>query len=651
VDRRFRDLYSRELRHLESSAQEFAREFPRIAHALSLDDLPCPDPYVERLLEGFAFLAARVQSQIEAGYPRVAQSLLESIYPNYLAPTPSMAMLRLEPDPTVQELKDGVRVPRDALLRWKGSKMAAPLPADARRGPAPPDLHRVLYRTAHDVTLYPLRLTEARYFTRDLAALRLGDDAGDAQAALLLKLSTVGEPPWSAIAADELPLHLGGTGTEHMRLYEALLARATTVLARPADPLPGWGRPVRLPTPARVGFSAAEALLPTGPRSFNGYRLLHEYFAFPQRFMTVALRGLRTVTPRVPQGDLELIVLLDREDQALERWQQGDPRRLRDALHLFTTPAVNLFPRKADGVIITDYAPEHHVVVDRGAPDDYEVHTVLSVTGYDARGAHETAFHPFYAARHTADDRRAYFSVARTPRGLSAAEARAGRRSSYAGSEVHVSLVDASCAPVAADINRLDVSALCTNRDLPRFIQPDPARETDFAAELPGLRAVKLVGRPSDPWPSPVHGETMWKLVGHLSVNYLTLLDASAEMGAAAVRELLGLYADRQGDADATEGVLWLRKQIAGLRSVERAALTSRLDQPGPITFARGVELTVEFDDRNFEGSGPFLLGAVLDQFFARYVSINSFTQTVVRTRDRGELIRWPATLGNRPIL
>lgn len=663
MDKRFLDLYTRELKHLRSSAQEFAREFPAVAHHLALDDQPwdgkpCPDPYVERLLEGFAFMAARVQQQIESGYPRFVQSLLESIYPHYLSPTPSMAMIRLEPDAQGQDLKAGLKVPAGTILRWKFQRSGdGAATQDGRRTGAAggPDLYPVLYRTAHDVELYPIKITDVRYLTRDIGTLRLGSEGAGAAAALTIRLQAAEGVQFNKeLKLDRLPIFLGGVGTEQMRLYEALLARAVGVYARgytAAGPTPG--SITRLGGISRVGFSANEALLPYSKRSFQGYRLLHEYFAFPQRFMSVALEGLAPAVQRCNQREMEIIVLLDRADSVLERWQRENPRQLKDSLALFTTPAINLFRKQADYIFITEYTPEHHVVVDRGRPTDYEVYSVEGVSGFDTRGSLEREFKPFYAAKHTDDGDGMYYTVHRTARGMNEQEARGGRRSSYTGSEVYISLVDATAAPLPSAINRLTVEVQCTNRDLPRFIGPDPLRDTDFWAELPGVKSVKLLGRPSDPWPSPAHGETMWRLVNHLSVNYLALLDAAPGVGASALRDLLRLYAewtDRQV-RDSAEMRERIGKEIQGLISVERDAITTRLDRPGPITFARGIELTVEFDDLCFEGSGPFLLGAVLEQFFARYVSINSFTQTVVRTRDRGEIMRWQASPGQRPLL
>jgi type VI secretion system protein ImpG len=145
---------------------------------------------------------------------------------------------------------------------------------------------------------------------------------------------------------------------------------------------------------------------------------------------------------------------------------------------------------------------------------------------------------------------------------------------------------------------------------------------------------------PTKPRPSSADGEMAWRLINHLSLNYLTLTDSSETEGAAALRELLALYADPN---DAT-----VRRQIEGVLSIGSKNVVRRVDAAGPIVFGRGLEIAVEFDESAFEGSGCFLLGAVLEQFFARYVSLNSFAETSIRTAERGEIMRWPLRIGQR---
>jgi type VI secretion system protein ImpG len=278
-------------------------------------------------------------------------------------------------------------------------------------------------------------------------------------------------------------------------------------------------------------------------------------------------------------------------------------------------------------------------------PLDFEVHSVTEVQGYGATSDREQEFLPFYSLSDLAgrNDRRAYYSVHRSPRVLSASQRRVGPRSSYIGSEVYIALVDANEAPYSTDLRQLAVGTLCTNRDLP-LQMPLGLRHTDFTLESGApVQAVRCVAGPTKPRPSFAEGDTAWRLISHLSLNYLSLVDSDDGKGAVALRELLTLYAE-VGDAA-------LGKQIEGLRSVEARPITRRLPGPGPVTFGRGLELTVTFEEASFGGTGVFLLGAVLERFFARYVSMNSFTETVVRTAERGEVMRWPARSGQRQLI
>lgn len=217
-----------------------------------------------------------------------------------------------------------------------------------------------------------------------------------------------------------------------------------------------------------------------------------------------------------------------------------------------------------------------------------------------------------------------------------------GPRSSYIGSELYLALVDADEAPYRGSLQQLAVSALCTNRDLPLHM-PIGRGETDFTLNSGApVKAVRCVTGPTQPRPSRAHGDTAWRLISHLSLNYLSLINTDNRPGAAALRELLALYGDL---AEAS-----VRRQIDGVVSIRSQPITRRGAIPGPIA-CRGLEVAVNLDESAFEGAGAFLLGAVLERFFAKYVSINSFTETVVRSLERGEMIRWPERIGRRQIL
>jgi len=622
---RFLRYYSQELQHLREVGGEFALDYPKIAGRLGLDGFECADPYVERLLEGFSFLAARVQMKIDAEYPRFTQHLSELVYPQFLAPTPSMAVVQLQPDLSNPSLKPGYLVPR-------GSAMRSVL--------GPGDNTACEYRTGHALTLWPIELVDARFSTHSGHQAGLNAALPPAvKAGIRLRLRTSGGVAFNELALDTLSLYLRGPEDLPVRILEKLLGHALGVLVAPVGRPASWHRVLPSSVLRITGFEDDEALLPSGERTFAGYRLLKEYFAFPQRYQFVEIGGLQAALRQCADTEVELTILLDQLDVQLEKTLDGS----HFALHC--VPAVNLFPRRADRINVSGEQFEYHVLVDRTRPMDYEVYQVDTVTGYASGNQAEQAFQPFYTARDIAvtGQERAFFQIRREPRATSQRQRRDGPRSSYIGSEAFIAIVDAAEAPYRAELRQLGLSVWCTNRDLP-LSMPIGVGKTDFILESGApLVAARCLAGPSQPHPSLAEGSVAWRLLNHLSLNYLSLVDNDPQQGAEALREMLTLYCPPL-DINA-------QRQIEGLRSIASRAVTRRMPTPGPITFGRGIEITVTFDDAAFEGSGAFLLGAVLARFFSQYVSINTFTETVVKTLARGDIMRWPAREGACAIL
>ena len=621
---RFLRYYSQELAHLREVGSEFAQDYPKIAGRLGLDSFECVDPYVERLLEGFSFLAARVQMKIDAEFPRFTQHLSELVYPHFLAPTPSRAVVQLQPDLTNPALQKGFVVPRGSALRsvlGKGDNTACE------------------YRSAHALTLWPIELIEAKFFTHG------GNQAGlnlqlppSVKAGIRLRLRSTGAA-FKDLPLDRLCLHLRGTEDMPVRIYEKLLGSVEGVLVTPVGRPAAWHSLLPKTVLQPLGFNENEALLPSGQRTFNGYRLLQEYFAFPQRYQFVELSGLQAGLQQCPDHEIEITILLRQADPQLEKTLDSS----NFALHC--TPVVNLFQRRADRINVTGEQLEHHVLVDRTRPMDYEVFQIESVTGYGTGPDAEQTFRPFYTAKDIGSlhQDKAFYQIRREQRVVSQRQRRDGPRSSYIGSEAFIAIVDAAEAPYSSELRQLGLSVWCTNRDLP-LSMPIGIGKTDFILDSGApVTAVRCVAGPSAPHPSFAEGSMAWRLLNQLSLNYLSLLDSDPAQGAVALREMLALYC-HPVDLNA-------QRQVEGVRSIASKTVTRRMPSPGPITFGRGIEITVTLDDAAFEGTGAFLLGGVLSQFFAQYVSINSFTETVIRTLARGEIMRWPAKGGVCAIL
>jgi type VI secretion system protein ImpG len=626
MDPRLLQHYNLELQHLREMGAEFAQQFPKIAARLGMSGLEVADPYVERLLEGTAFMAARVQLKLDAEFPRFTQALLEIVYPHYLAPTPSMLVAQLRPDPNEPTLAGATRiVPR-------GTTMYSVV--------GPDDMTACEFRTAQDVVLLPIEVASATYFSYapdlPLNTLSLPQSV---KGGVRIRLRTTAGLNFSQTSIDRLCFYLAGRDDVANKLLELSLSSCAGVIVRPVGARTHDFTLLPASTVAPVGFADEQALLPLSVRSFQGYRLLQEYFAFPQRYRFIELSGLSQAIGRVAGSEIEIVVLLGRGDPTLESMVDGSN------FQLFCTPAVNLFEKaRMDRIHVSDSTFEFHVVADRTRPLDYEIYQGTDVVGHGAGDDSEQRFLPFYSASSLdPDDQSAYFTMRRQPRVLPPDQKRRGPRSSYIGSEVFLSLVDSKQAPYSADLRQLSIQAQCTNRDLV-LQMPIGLGQTDFSLNVAApVTSVRVVAGPSRPYSPVADGAVAWRAISHLSLNYLSLVNASGEQGAAALRDLLELYA--------TTTDVSARRQIEGLRSVSVNRVVRRLPTRGPIAFGRALEITVDVDEMAFEGGSAFLLGAVLDRYFARYVSINSATETVLRSDSRGEINRWTPTWGTRPTL
>lgn len=642
MDRRLLQHYNTELEHLRGVASEFARDYPKIAGRLALSadaKVQCDDPYVERLLEGFAFLSARVHLKLDAEYPRFTEGLLETVYPDYLCPVPSMTIVRFEPDWQDGALAAGFALRRGTMLRsqlGKGDRTAC------------------TFTTAQDVRLLPMKIADARYFVRDLAELNLPRGIG-AKAAFRIRLKKTIPESFKEIQADPLVFHIRGNDEIPGDIYEQIFAHKLRLVVQS----PAGLKQVSVVLPADairpVGFASEQALLPVAPQGFEGYRLLREYFVFPERFAFFELKGFQQALAQMPGEEVDLIIALEEQEPKLEG------RVDVTCFELFCTPAINLFEKTLDRIPISDRVSEFHLVPDRNRALDFEVYNLASVTGFGETPNQEQSFAPFYQSKDTELGTRAFYSIHRVPRLLTNIEndEKKGKKygSDYGGTDTYISIVDGDMAPYPTSLRQLGIRALCTNRHLPiQMTKGIGAKDFEIEKVSAPVVSTRILSGPTKPRPSVVvsggsngdrkstpSGRFAWRLISHLSLNYLSLLDRDAGTGAEALRDILKLYAD-PNDRQSL-------KQIDGVRSVKCQPITRRVQTPGPITFARGLEITLLLDESAFEGQGVFVLGAVLDEFFARYVSLNSFTETVLTTVQRKEVMRWPARIGRRQLI
>lgn len=617
MDPRLLRFYNEELTYLREGAREFGEEHETVASRLGLKTPTDPDPYVERLLEGVAFLGARVQLKLADQYPEFTQHLLSAIQPHYLAPMPSICIAGFDPKESDPTLTTGYEVPRGTPLTATASD----------HGNA-----AVTFVTGHAVKLFPIKISEVE-FLGSRAAVASFAAAADvrAECGIRIRFEGTGGIPLEKIEIDELPLYLDGSETVPGELYRQIIGETAAVLAKPAAS--ASAKPIKLPAPEQVGFSDDEALLPAEERSFRGYRLLSEFFACPERFLFVKLNGLRKAFAAAQGGACDVVLLFSRSAPSLAG--ALSPANFK----LFATPAINLFEKQLGRVQLNATDHEFHVVPDRTRPLEFEVFRILDVKAHLREDSDARPVAPLYALGALLYDwRDALFYVPRlTMRRLSTKAQRLQRRGDYIGTETWMSLSAPANPERIGEIKELAIKALVTNREL--------AAELSFRGtqhfSIPGgpVRGVSVLRSPSKPRPPLGLNDGAWRIIGHLTPNYATL---APEEGSdpSMLRDHLALYGRQEDSA--------MRKQIDGISGVSSKPVVRRIPGRGQMAIARGSRIKLVLDDGSYENGRLFLFAAVVERFLAEFTTINSFTETIVETPAEGVVARWPARIGRR---
>lgn len=618
MDPRLLRAYNEELLYLRETAREFGEEYETVAGRLGLNAPADTDPYVERLLEGVAFLGARVKLKLQDQFPDFTQHLLNAIQPHYLAPTPSMCVVALEPQDGDHAIATGFPVPRlTEMSATSNDEAATP----------------VIFRTGQEVTLWPLKITEAEYLpTRAAVSAYAGATGVRAEAGLRLKFSGLGGVPLSAIAPEALPIYLDGSELVPGELYRQLIGDTVATVARSVDLAAGGAGWVKLPPAEQHGFEDDCALLPNGRRSFRGYRLLSEYFACPERFLFVRLRELGRVFAKC-QGDCEVVFLFSRASTALPG--AVSPANFR----LFATPAINLFEKQIDRVAISEFEHEHQLIADRTRPLDFEIFRALEVIAYSQKNGDARPVAPLHAFGSLLYDwTEALFYVTRLRhRRLSTKEQRLRRRADYLGTETWISLVAPGEPRRLEGVYELGIRALVTNRELAENLRTNGA--TDFRVSGVPVRAVTILRAPTKPRPPMGISDGAWRVIGHLTPNYASFaLDDDDDPSV--LRDHLALY----GRIDDPT----LRRQIDGVLAIRSEPVTRRVPGRGRSAFARGQRLRLKLDDAPFENGRMFLFSAVLERFLGEFATVNAFTESIFESPQEGTFAQWPPRMGER---
>ena len=605
--------YERELTFLRQMGSEFAEKYPKIASRLLIEADRCEDPHVERLVEAFAFLAARVHLKIDDEFPEISEALLGILYPHYVRPIPSMTVAEFHLDAEQGKLSTAMSVPRGSVLYSK-----------------PVDGVPCKFQTSYETTLWPLTVSEAQWRTPDRFDPPLR--APEAAAACRIELSCLPDVTIEKLELRSLRFYLNGESNLVHALYELLSNNCTRIVIR--DLTPGSRKPPVTLSPGALrplGFREEDAMLPYPRRSFSGYQILQEYFAFPEKFFFLELGGLEPVSAAGFGSKIELLFLVSPFERN-ERQQILETGVAAKTFRLNCSPIINLFPLTAEPILLDQTRFEYAVVPDARRRNALEIFSVDQVLNSNPQTQEIRDYEPFFSHRHatTKDKGRMFWNATR----------RASTRANDEGTEIWLSLADLSGRPVHPNVDSLTVRCTCSNRDLPAKL-PFGRERGDF--ELEGVTAIKRIIALRKPTATlrPALGKgLLWRLISQLSLNYLSLVEEGRE----SLQEILRLY----NFSDST----YLEKQIAGIARVASQRHFARVVSKSGISFVRGTKVEIEMDEDQFVGGGVYLFAAVLEYFLGLYASMNSFSQLVVRTPQRKEVLKqWPPRAGQAILL
>jgi len=593
------EYYKRELTYLRKMGAAFAEDYPKVAGRLEFGREQSPDPHIERLIESFAFLSGRIQYNLESEFPQLATALLGTIYPQFLEPVPSMAIACLEVDPTQGGPTTGHPVPKHT-----------PLFTRTEQGQV------CRFRTGYEVVLWPLEVTYAGFESTDQF------DFLDhrPQVSLVLRLSLESpEGGLGEMALDRLRFYLNGDSMLAHALYELLFCHVLDVAVLPED----GRKPVYLPRGSiqPVGFGPNEGLLPYPPGSHYGYRLLHEYFTFPEKFLFLDIDNLQV---HKSENRFDILILLDQIPDSRLTIDKG-------TFKLGCTPIINLFKKTTDPIRLDEKRAEYLLHPDQRRESITEIHSIQSVMAIKHDSFEPRPVEPFYSYSHALEQRgqKAYWHARRESTG----------RKELPGTHVYLSLVDLDFNIHVPPTTTIYAKTLCTNRRLAEEVPAGAVLQIEKAAPLKRIFTLDKPTRQIDP---PLRGRALWRLISHLSLNYLSLGNNKENLNA--LHEILRLYSFL--DPEQTY------QQISGIRDMSCRQVVRRIGSDAWKGFCRGIEATLVFDEKLYVGSGSFLLAAVLNRFLPLYASVNSFTQLIIKSKQReGIWKRWEPVAGEQIVL
>ncbi|HYG09132.1 MAG TPA: type VI secretion system baseplate subunit TssF [Pyrinomonadaceae bacterium] len=590
-------FYRDELNYLRRMGREFKSQYAKLAARLEISDNECSDPHVERLIQSFAFLTARLQLNLRDEFPEITSALLGALYPQLINPIPAMGIAQFRIDPTQGKTTTGSEIPRETRLFYDT-----------------PQKLTCRFRTCYPVTVWPLKVVAAGL--EDPGQVNFLSTETNVAAVLRLELGCLQESTFKELEMKHLRFFLNGDAITVNTLYELLFTRIMKIAILPE----GRENPIYLPLDSikPVGFGVEEEVLPYPRNAHPAYRLVQEYFSFPAKYHFFDLYNLNE---HGSGKKLEIFFLLNERPAR-------NPAITPETFSLGCTPVINLFHKTTEPIRLDHKSFEYPLIPDKRRESTTEIHSILSVSASSDPYKSAAELKPFYSYDHYMDGfkHRAFWHAIR----------RNSNRREVPGTEMSLSFLDLNFKPADPPVQTVYAHTLCTNRELTITMRENaPLKLEEALLEYD----ITLLGRPSLPYSPMIGGPTAWRLVSHLSLNHLSLSEGSDSLNA--LREILGLYCVSNRPS--------VLNQIAGITQMEIAKKSMYMGDGAWQGFCRGTGITLTFDEDMYRGSGAFLLGAVLNSFFGLYTAVNSFTQLTIKKLSQPEMIwkQWEPRAGD----
>jgi type VI secretion system protein ImpG len=592
--------YERELGFLRRYSREFSERYPKIAGRLLIGGEVCEDPHIERMIQSFALLNSRIAKRLDDDYPEFTEALFEVLYPHYLRPFPSCSIARMDFSGAAAQLTTASVIARGTQLATRPVRGAA-----------------CTFRTAYPVTVAPLALTEASFAAIIDTPEAVRPPIGATSSVSLTISSTAEQVGPGQLALSKLRVFIDGEPSFCAALRDALFMRTVAAYVE-ADRNGRWIQLPALPVSA-AGFDEDDSLIDFPARSHAAYRLLTEYFCFPEKFNFFDI-DLAALGAALPSGSRSITLHL-----ALSglRTDSNTARMLgtlsTNNVLLGCTPVVNLFRQRGEPIRLTHTTASYPVLADARRAFAYEVQAIDSVTlvRQTPQGESVVQFRPFYSLQHgQTPEQSGHYWVMRRDETLA---------EKSPGFETQISIVDIDFDPAEVETHTLSVELTCTNRDLPASLAYGQRGGDLFLEGGSIVRSISFLRKPTLSNRFERGRGAHWRLISHLSLNHLSLADGGLD----AFREMLALYDLPRSPSS--------QRQIGGIAAIGHKAANAWLPGNPFACLVRGVEVRLTIDEEAFVGSGIHAFAHIIERFLGLYVHANSFTQLVIVSNKTGE--------------